>query len=280
MGFIWAWRSGQQVTLQATSSSTVMTQSVRWGSPKHPDVTSPPNADSFDRVQIFGPFNSGTCLVFQYLQTVFDIKVDYHTLFWKHSLPPRFRGMSDNRRCDIPPPPPEVFDRTLFVCMVRLPYFWILSTLRNPYRIVYMVEKGGDTNARLRSPIRFEDRLFANSAQLWNEYYRAYQAHIVPRAAVVFVRLEDLVQTPETVLSELGQRLRFRKDVDLQRAIAEISNRPARVHSGEPCVYGEQARREYVPERIPRYFTAHDLALINHQLDASLMSTYAYPLVF
>jgi len=237
-----------------------------------------PDVGGFAQVQIVGPFHSGTCLVFLYLQALFDVHVRYHTLFWKHSLLPRFRGLSDNRTCDIAAPPPDVFDWTLFLCMVRLPYFWVLSTLRQPYGIALVDDNAGDASAALRSAIRFEDRIFANHVQLWNAYYRAYHEHLVPHAAVKFVRLEDLVQTPENVLGDLGRCLRRRKDADLDSAIAEISNRPAKVHGG-PCVYGEEARREYVPERVPNRFPPHDIEFINGQLDPELMRRFAYPFI-
>jgi hypothetical protein len=234
---------------------------------------------SFERIQILGPFNSGTCLVFQYVRALFHVRVQYHTFVWKHSLPPRYRARPASGEKALPfEPPQEVFEGTLFLCMVRLPYFWILSTLRQPYGTLGL--RGmGDASAALRSPIRFEGRTFANIAALWNAYYDAYREHVVPRAAVEFVRLEDLVQAPERTLQGLGRHLRRREGVDLRRTIAEISNRPAKRDAGRPCVYGEEARREYVPERVPGRFAAHDLDFLNRQLDPELMRAFGYPFV-
>jgi hypothetical protein len=233
----------------------------------------------FEQVQILGPFHSGTCLVFNYLQTLFHARVAYHTLCWKHSLPPEFRRMERGNVRESFAPPEEALDRTLFVCMVRLPYFWLSSMLREPHHVALTASRDADEGTRLRSGLRLLGRSLPNLPSLWNAYYRGYLEHLAPRAALEWVRLEDLVQRPEEVLTRLGGRLRRREEVDVREAIDEISSRPAKIHGGRPCVHGEAARREYVPERVPLRFTGYDLAFVNGQLDPALMRRFDYPFV-
>lgn len=233
----------------------------------------------FEQVQILGPFHSGTCLVFNYLHTLFRVRVAYHTLFWKHSLPPGFQRMERGNVRECFAPPDEAFERTLFVCMVRLPYFWLSSMLREPHHVALKALRDADESTRLRSPLRLLDRSFSNLPSLWNAYYRGYREHLAPRAALEWVRLEDLVQRPEAVLTRLGGRLQRREEVDVREAIDDISSRPAKIHGGRPCVHGEAARREYVPERVPLRFSGHDLAFVNGQLDPALMRRFDYPFV-
>ncbi len=239
---------------------------------------SPGAADRFDYIQILGPFNSGTCLVFNYQKALFQVRCSYHTWVWKHSLPPRWQRHGNHLREDVGPGDPD-WERTLFLCMVRMPYFWILSMLRRRYGVAIRVGAGAGLDAKIRAPVRFDRRHYSNFAALWNAYYRACRDHLEPRGALHFLRLEDLVQTPADALARLGERLPGRPDADLAAAIAEISNRPAKQHGGD-CVYGEEARREYVPERVPRWFEAEDLAFLNRQLDPELMAFFGYPFVW
>jgi len=240
--------------------------------------TAPP-AKPFEKLQVLGPFNSGTRLMFNYQQAQFEAEADYHTCFWKHSIPPRYREAVDRRTEQILTPSDELFESTLFICMLRLPYFWLLATLRKSYREMRFRDAGIDVGSRLRSPVEFEGRTYPNLTCLWNAYYRAYLEHLVGRrASVRFVRLEDLVQRPQGVLLGLRDFLRPRPGADLEETIRMISNKPAKIHGG-PCVYGDEAERLYVPENVPRYLSWADIEYIDQHLDHGLMEAFGYPLL-
>ncbi len=227
----------------------------------------------FEALQILGPYHSGTCLLFNYQRALYEVHTAYHYCCWKHSLPPTYQDPPTSR--DSHPINEKTLRETLFVCMVRLPYFWILSTLRETYGAIAFEDPGDNFGTRLRSPIRWGDETFGNIVEFWNAYYRAYQTHLAPRAPVQYVRLEDLVQTPQRVIETLDQHLERKPTVDIQATIDDIANRPAKVH-GRPCVYGERARREYVPENVPKLFEVSDLRFINRNLDAELMHRFHY----
>jgi hypothetical protein len=162
--------------------------------------------------------------------------------------------------------------------MVRRPYFWLLSTLRNSYGKIKFLERSSELSARLRCRIEFDGESHANLIRLWRAYYRAYLEQLAGRSHVLFVKLEDLVQRPLEILRDLDRFLRLRPNVDLQRTIATLSNRPAKVH-GEPCVHGEAARREYVSDRVPTLFPQDTLRFVNQQLDLELMHLFDYDVV-
>jgi hypothetical protein len=91
--------------------------------------------------------------------------------------------------------------------MVRSPYFWLLSTARQSYQIRF--DDGATTfSERLRCPVHFDGRRYDNLTAVWNAYYRAYRTHLEP-AGAAFVRLEDLVEAPMTIVRALGQHLKL-----------------------------------------------------------------------
>jgi hypothetical protein len=160
--------------------------------------------------------------------------------------------------------------------MVRSPYFWLLSTARQNYQIRF--EEGAETfSDRLRCRVHFRRRRYDNLTALWNAYYRSYRTHLEPIGAA-FVRLEDLVEAPMAIVNALGRHLEIRSSPRLEAEVARIAATPAKVHQG-PCLAGEQARRQYRVENVPRLISADDLALINEQIDHDLLAAFGYPIV-
>lgn len=229
-------------------------------------------------LQVLGPFNSGTCLMFNYPHHLSAVRTRYHLLCWKHSLPPDFRwveGCLWDRAAD--GPPEELLRQTLVVCMVRSPYFWLLSTARQNYEISF--EGGAETvSERLRCPVRFGGRRYESLSEIWNAYYRAYVSHLVP-AGAVFVRLEDLVEAPMAIVDALSRHVEITVSPPrLQAEVARIAATPAKIHE-EPCVAGEEARQLYQIHNVRRLMSAADLALVNTQLDHDLLAAFGYPVV-
>lgn len=234
--------------------------------------------DTVTTVQVLGPYNSGTCLMFNYPHRLTAARTRYHLLWWKHSLPPVY-AWADGCLWDKADggPPEGLLRTTLVVCMVRSPYFWLLSTARHNYEIRF--EDGAETfSERLRSPVHFGRRRYDNLTAVWNEYYRAYRTHLEPTGAA-FVRLEDLVEAPMTIVNALGHHLEILSSPRLEAEVARIAATPAKVHQG-PCVAGEQARQRYRVDNVPRLISADDLALINEQIDHALLAAFGYPIVY
>ena len=215
--------------------------------------------------------------MFNYAHHLTAARTRYHLLCWKHSLPPLYSWHDGClwKRAD-GSPPEELLRATLFVCMVRSPYFWLLSTARQSYEIRF--EDGATTfSERLRCPVHFHGRRYDNLTDVWNAYYRAYRTHLEPGGAA-FVRLEDLVEAPMASVRALGRHLKIMSSPRLEEEVAKIAETPAKIHQA-PCVYGEQARKQYRVDNIGRLISSEDLALICEQVDHALMKAFGYGIV-
>jgi len=233
---------------------------------------------AFERLQILGPFHSGTTLLFNYQRQLLRVPCRYHWAFWKHSVPPDWgweRGTYWPHGG--PVPIEEIFATTLFVCMVRLPYFWLRSCCRTPYNLRFL-DGGADFSARLRSRVRLHATRCASPVELWNVYYRRYLEQLPPESTY-FVRLEDLVADPASVVDRLARLVPRREVADPAAVIERIRSAPSKRIAGEPCVHGREAERRYRLENVPRVIDPADLELINRQLDPALLERFGYPRV-
>jgi hypothetical protein len=233
--------------------------------------------DPVKSVQVFGPFNSGTCLMFNYPHHLTPARSRYNGLGWKHSVPPDYRW---HPRClwerDAGGPPAELLHNTLIVCMVRSPYFWLLSTARRDYLIRF--EDGASTfSERLRCAVELDGRRYDDLVAVWNAYYRAYRTYLEPTGAA-FVRLEDLVEAPMAIVRALGRHLEIMPSPGLEVEVARIASTPAKDHYG-PCVAGEEARRLYRMENVRGVISAADLEHIDERIDQTLLAAFGYPRV-
>ncbi len=228
--------------------------------------------------QVLGPFNSGTNLMFVYHRNLFAVPIRFHTFFWKHSLPPDFLPAPKSRLTpELDVPIGRLMKAARFVCMVRSPYFWIHSTLKHPYTLRFLDRRSTRLDS-LTSRIEFHGDVHANLSVLRNAYYRAYLEEL-PALRTRFVRLEDLVADPSSTLATVGEGLERKKGVDEAATIDSIHQRPAKRHGGEACVFGDDARALYVPERVGEFFDAEEIAAINAGLDRGLMKRFGYPVI-
>jgi len=227
-------------------------------------------------VQVLGPFNSGTCLMFNYIHRLFRVHTTYNRRFWKHSLPPEYRRFSPQNLLLSFPADAATFANTTFIVMVRNPYFWLASTARRPYLLRF--PRGVETaERRLASTVCFFGREFGHLVDVWSAYYRAYRHELTRRAEVIYVRLEDLVEDPHGQLNRLRQRLPGRCDVDWNAIVRTTFEQPAKAH-GEPCTGGDEARRIYQAHRISETLGDDTLASVRSRIDEDLMRHFGYPL--
>ena len=234
-----------------------------------------PLSDPVAEVQVLGPYNSGTNLMFAYQRKLFEIHHGVHRVFGKHSLPPRYQwgGPGCLWSPGSPMPMGKIRKQALFVCMVRRPYFWLLSTCKRSYGITFL-GGGRSFGDRIRCRVRFQDVRYSCLAELWNRYYRAYEEHLEPHRTV-YVRLEDLVENPGAILDGLNPYLEPRSDVEIDSLISEVADSPAKSHGGN-CVHGEDAKMEYQSKMVARRILRVDLDCINEQLDWRLMRKFGY----
>ncbi len=236
-------------------------------------------ATPFVGLQVFGPFNSGTSLMFNYPYRLSSIDTGYHFGFWKHSLPPDWVWVPGCRwERSSGGPTTELLTSTLLIAMVRNPYFWIVSTALSGYDIWFLGPQRGGTTERLHCRVRFGGRTFANLAELWNAFYHSYAEHLEPLGAR-HVRLEDLVADPYDVVSALGNHIEIGDLAPRREQIEQIRSTPAKEHHPEVGRAGEAAARLYQVSNVRSMLDGDDLARINASLDARLMARFGYPIV-
>ncbi len=227
--------------------------------------------------QVLGPFNSGTSLMQVYLNRLFR----NHTLtcfpYWKHSLPPLLYPIPRTSPWQGPQPEStDAFPGVLFVCMIRSPYFWAVSTCKHQYNMSFQTHSNG-FGKRLRAPGVFRKRQgFTNMIQLWNRYYHQYESDLASKNQVLYVRLEDLVRTPLEVFEKLELVLERKPASNLEKVIREVSARPCKAKNAFGQVWEEKNSMEYLADSIDR----RDLAFITSEVDQGLMKNFGYPQVW
>lgn len=230
----------------------------------------------FKYCQVLGPFNTGTNLMSRYLNRLYFHAAPVDGKVWKHSVLPRFLNLQGGAgQPDIDLRDELASVPTLYICMVRLPYFWLLSTLRRKYSLQLRTREI-DLAARLRSQVRLRGQVFANPVQLWNQYYRQYERHRGLNSQFVYVRLEDLVLQPEQTLNNLQDVLKRKPGADIRKVIRGVSSVPSVAGN----TYGTEWKEKYRVANINRMIASTDLGFINSQLDLDLLKSFNYPQVW
>ena len=234
---------------------------------------------TFSEIQILGPFNSGTGLMYHFKHALYPIYSRYNRVFWKHSIPPHYfweKGCYWENTEKIPID--KILETTLFICMLRLPYYWILSTCDTNFNLIKFDISNESFSEKIRAKLEFRGNYYDNIVQLWNSYYRGYQNHL-PEDKTIFVKLEDLVQDPMKIISILNGYLELFPHVDIRKIIEDISNKPCRIIDKKPCTYGKFAKKKYTIANVSKKIDERDLQFINQNLDSKLMEYFDYPFV-
>jgi hypothetical protein len=229
-----------------------------------------------DHCHVMGPFNSGTTLMFRYQRRLYDVIGEAHDAFWKHSMPPDYESTKFTRwETGTKMPVRQIMSDTLFICMVRLPYFWLASTSRSPYGIGF-TGRHKSFSHKIRCPVTLRNRRYSNLVTFWNHYYSRVHEHIETKGQLRYVRLDHLVNHPERTLEDLKSLMDPKPGVSMDEVIEQISNRPSKKHNS----YGREAKEKYRIENVAKMISGQDLDFINSQLDAGLMKKFGFPFVW
>ena len=211
----------------------------------------------------------------RYVGSGFRIRSSRWDAFWKHSVPPDYQRIYFKRwKEDEAFPTHEIFPTTLFICMIRIPYFWLNSTVRRSYNIRFMT--GQTFSERLRSEVRMKGKSYPNIVEFWNHYYRSVIEHIEPYADVRFFQLEKLVDQPHETLKSLSEIVPMRPRVSLEEMIDKLFNTPMKKRNA----FGEKARQMYQIQNVTEMIDHDDLVFINSMLDPQIMRRFDLPLVW
>lgn len=254
----------------------------------------------FDQVQILGPFNSGTNLMKILLEVGFDVDMGRkgQLWVWKHTyqLGPRKLSKMKLKK--------SRGKGVLNIVMVRDPYFWFQSIQKAPYTIRWnngigsrgnsvnlskLVKTGGEMsycpkvfNRGIEKKMGFDKLVyqFQDLVQLWNHYYSGYNKAMklldsnIDGGKLIFVRYEDLVESPELVISRLSSLLK-RQDGVSDSMIIEALHPPSKNH-------GSSSGRELALLKLknPKYrkdgLDVKSMQFIKKKIDHSLMNKFEY----
>jgi hypothetical protein len=117
--------------------------------------------------------------------------------------------------------------------------------------------------------VTFKEQRFPNLVSFWNRYYANVHEHLSGRADLAYLRLEQLVEDPVTVLEDLRLSLGFapKPGVEPKAVIRFVSNRPSKGYN----TFGQAAREKYRIENVHKMISAKDLDFINSSLDPLVM---------
>lgn len=118
------------------------------------------------KIQILGPFNSGTNLITKILlsfikyvniENIVKINKEGHTLFWKHTLH-NLETYINNK------------DNIIYIICYRNAFSWFASIMKTNYEITF------NTNEKnITSNIIFKKQKYDNLLCLWLNYYNNYK---------------------------------------------------------------------------------------------------------
>lgn len=136
-------------------------------------------------------------------QRVIDKNIDYNKCFmWKHAAA-SLDFLSEN----------EGFEKTLFICLIRNPYRFLLSLYKKPYNLI--PNPGEMTFSEfIRAPILLNERdlidggILRSPLELWNikvsSYFDLLERTSFENVEIVFY--EDLVQDPFLFALNMAER--------------------------------------------------------------------------
>lgn len=254
----------------------------------------------FKKVQILGPFNSGTNLMKSLLECGFDVNIGRkgQLWIWKHTFqmgPKKLRKMKRVGGSN----------QVLNIVMVRDPYFWFQSVRRAPYTIRWKDGVGSrgmsvklDRLIRMSGEMGYCPKVFKHGIEekkdydrmkfsfdsligLWNHYYRNYvnKMELDRGVNMLFVRYEDLVKDPLKVVCRLESLLRRRSGISDSMLVSSVTD-VSKKHDGVTSSNRDEALRKLNSEKMRSgVYGKRALQSIQSQIDRRLMKRFDYQII-
>lgn len=139
------------------------------------------------RVQIYGPFNSGTNILVKLLNNIFDLQIpkEGSRRKWKHSL-------NINN-----------FPNLFHICIIKNPFSWIQSVIKESYGIEYN-KKIPIINQSVSMKGENNPRHFQTIFSLWYYYYQMYSVFSKKHPNFIFITYEQLLYDTDYLFEKLS----------------------------------------------------------------------------
>ena len=231
-------------------------------------------------VQILGLFNSGTNLLFQIINTLFDVQIgdEGHTLFWKHTvLTDEFSKKYVKKK-----------NTNVYIVVSKNPYFQFHSFKKAPYSIRLRNNTNNtiDNFVQKSFYIVLPRNVITDSSQLsfkhfphyWNEFHSATFKYL-PQHNTLYVKYEDIVFNTDQVITQLSTILPLKPQfIDnntlIRSTLNIILDTPAK-KSGNPR-FGNSARQYYTQSNINTLYKPNTFTWINRELKKQIMNRLNY----
>ena len=170
---------------------------------------------NISKIQILGPFNSGTNLITKILnkniQQDIILHKEGHTLIWKHSLNKNNIEKLIKLNTD-----------TLFICIYKPLHNWISSMQKHSYDIKW--------DNTLTEKCRFLGRKYNNIIEIYNEYYNMYMEFINNYKTVICVNYYDILNKNNVVEYLSNKLFLYNLSIKSDHTIIYILDKPSKNH--------------------------------------------------
>lgn len=224
------------------------------------------------KIQILGPFNSGTNLITKILKKAVNesiaLEAEGHTYFWKHNF--IFNKIEKFIKKN-----PNI----LFICMYRDLFEWIISIQKKSYKLRSFKFNGNIRdnkskyylkNINLDTFCELNGVNFKNPIALYNYYYKNYIILLKKYKNVICLSYSKIIKK-ETNFNYLTEKLDI-FDLTLNNNGFKLAlNRPSKNH-GKPVQNSEQALKKN--ENVIKKFSKKNINLINKDKNKKVINYY------
>lgn len=228
------------------------------------------------KVQILGPFNSGTNLLHQILDQAYKVEVGPigSTIIWKHTIMDAAKvGKLKKNRVE----GKVLGDDVLKIVMVRDPYFWLRSLGKKRYTLESFSRSPDNINDLIVSECKLRSRRYANCVELWNAYYGNYLKHLSPFSSTLYIRYEQLIFEPERVIGVISKYLQLRPMYTQMSEIMKIMQPPSNSRAKN---YKDAVKYNATAENRVDQYSPEVIKFIGDKLDKNLMEKLGYTIYF
>ena len=236
-------------------------------------------------IQIVGLFNSGTNLMYNIINTLFDVNIgnEGHTHFWKHSvIGPDFAKKYISK-----------LNNTHYIIITKNPYFQFHSFKKAPYSIK-LKNYSKKTNLSIdefvtksffmilpKNVITDTTNLsFKNFPVYWNRFHNSAFKQL-PSNTTIHVKYEDLIFDPQSIIDTLTSTFPLKDEFTdrklLNDALMKILESPSK-NSGKPR-FGNAAKEYYDSNNIISLYKPSTFTWMKKELDHDLMRRLNYQLI-
>ena len=167
------------------------------------------------KIQILGPFSTGTNLLSQILRNNLEQNVkihpEGHTLFWKHSPHDHVIINAIKKNKD-----------TLFICLYKPLNNWICSMKKYSYNIKW--------DQKLKSKCSFKQIEYESIISLYNSYYNMYIKLINNNERVIYINYYDIINEKSVFNYISNKLLKFKLNIKKNNNISSLLNKPSKDH--------------------------------------------------